>query len=213
MLVSGVSEAVTTRQELRARLSRLPRVSLATLPTPLELCPRLSAAVGGPPIYMKRDDLTGLALGGNKTRKLEFLLGDALHHGADCVVTAASAQSNHCRQTAAGCAKLGLECHLVLAASIHNELQGNLLLDHLLGAHVRLVEHSDSFAVQAVADEVEASLRVGGKRPYRINLPTGEAAVLAGAAYLDAVIELEEQVDRLPERPGTLIVPASTGGT
>lgn len=198
---------------LHDRLAGLPRAMLANLPTPLEHCPRLSAAIGGPDIYMKRDDLTGLALGGNKTRKLEFLLGDAVASGADCVVTGAAAQSNHCRQTAAGCAKLGLECYLVLASSVHNELQGNLLLDHLLGAHVQLVEGVDQVGVQAVGDEVEAALRREGRKPYRINLHYGDAAVLAGAGYLNGVLELEQQVQSLPRRPGTIVTTSGSGGT
>src|SRR6266536_3217622 len=118
-------------------LHNFPRVPLAHLPTPLEDAPRLSAALGGPRILIKRDDLTGLALGGNKVRKLELLLADALARGADTVLTTGAVDSNHCRVTAAAAARLGLRCVLVLAAGHEAPpLQGNLLLDRLFGAEV-----------------------------------------------------------------------------
>src|SRR5437899_2043110 len=101
--------------ELRHCVSRLPRVSLAHLPTPLEEAPRFAAAIGDNPIYIKRDDCTGLLFGGNKTRHNEFLLADALAQKADLLVWGAGVQSNNCRQTAAACARLGLECHLYLS--------------------------------------------------------------------------------------------------
>lgn len=126
-------------RELRERLGRLPRVALADLPTPLHEMARLREALSGPRLFIKRDDLTGLATGGNKTRHLEFLLGEALTHDPDVLVTGASAQSNFCRQATAAAAKLGLEIQLVLFADEAVEWQGNLLLDHLLGAHIQLV--------------------------------------------------------------------------
>ena len=100
--------------ELKQALGRCPRVSLANLPTPLERCSGLTCAIDGPDIWVKRDDLTGLAIGGNKTRMLEYVLGQALETGVDTVVAGAAVQSNYCRQLAASCAKLGLDCHLVL---------------------------------------------------------------------------------------------------
>ena len=96
------------------QISRFPRVHLAHLPTPLELMPRLSALLGGPEIWIKRDDCTGLSTGGNKTRKLEFLMAEAMVEGADIVLTQGATQSNHARQTAAAAAKLGLDCHILL---------------------------------------------------------------------------------------------------
>ena len=109
----------------------------------------LQKALGGPDIYIKRDDLTGLALGGNKTRNLEFLFGEAIAQGADCIITGAYPQSNQCRQTAAAAAKLGLECYLVLGALRHRaDVQGNLLLDHLFGAHVEVAPDADDVGVQ-----------------------------------------------------------------
>src|SRR5687768_13897355 len=133
---------VTTAQAaLQARIDAQPRVRLAHLPTPLEPCPRFSAALGGPAIWIKRNDLTGLAFGGNKTRQLEFVFADVLAQGADTVVAGAYTQSNWCRQMTAAAKKLGLEVALVL---LHGEkgpaLQGNLLLDRLMGAEVTVVE-------------------------------------------------------------------------
>src|SRR5438270_10105439 len=124
-------------------LERVPRFRLGALPTPLDEAPRLSDALGGPRILIKRDDLTGLAFGGNKTRKLEYLVAEALAQGADTIVTAGAAQSNHCRQTAAAARKAGMRCVLVLSRSEHNELQGNLLLDALLDAEVRMEASGD----------------------------------------------------------------------
>ena len=115
---------------------KLPRVSIAHLPTPLEPLPRLTAHLGGPELWVKRDDQTGLATGGNKARKLEFLVADALERGADTLITGGAAQSNHARQTATAAAKRGLACTLVLRGTEPPEVQGNLLLDRLLGAEV-----------------------------------------------------------------------------
>src|SRR6185503_15430361 len=112
-------------------LEKLPRFPLAQLPTPIEPLARLTRELGGPDLLVKRDDQTGLALGGNKTRKLEFLVGDALAQGCDTLVTAGAAQSNHCRQTAAAAAKAGLKCELILNGKRPDLPQGNLLLDQL----------------------------------------------------------------------------------
>jgi len=115
-------------------IETLPRFLLAQLPTPIERLERLSRELAGPKLLIKRDDQTGLALGGNKTRKLEFLVGQALEQGADTLVTAGAAQSNHCRQTAAAAAKAGLKCELILAGKKPESTNGNLLLDELLEA-------------------------------------------------------------------------------
>jgi 1-aminocyclopropane-1-carboxylate deaminase/D-cysteine desulfhydrase-like pyridoxal-dependent ACC family enzyme len=112
------------------------KVSLGFLPTPVAKLSQLSSALGGPEILIKRDDLTGLAFGGNKTRKLEFILHDAIAKGCDTVITAGAAQSNHCRQTAAAAAVLKLECHLVLGGQAPRIANGNLLLDKILGSHI-----------------------------------------------------------------------------
>jgi D-cysteine desulfhydrase len=118
-------------------LVNLPRVQINLLPTPLIELKRLADFLGGPRIFMKRDDLTGLGLGGNKTRKLEFLLGDAINQNCDTVITGGAMQSNHCRQTAAAAAAVGLECHLALGGEQPAFPDGNLLLDHLFGAKLQ----------------------------------------------------------------------------
>ena len=137
--------AMTDRiHAFKRQIERLPRFPLCHAPTPLEFVPRFSKALGGPRIYIKRDDCTGLACGGNKARHNEFLIGDALEKGADIVVWGAGVQSNNCRQTAAACAKAGLDCHLVLgrgkAADGPDHVQGNLLLDQLVGAVIDIVD-------------------------------------------------------------------------
>ena len=123
-------------------LSRFPRVSLAHLPTPLEHLPRLSKHLGGPQIYVKRDDCTGLGTGGNKTRKLEFLMADALRNKADVVITQGAVQSNHARQTAAAACKLGMDCELIFEKRVVDAADaylnsGNVLLDRIFGANIR----------------------------------------------------------------------------
>src|ERR1700720_1508465 len=126
---------------LRAmHIEMLPRFRLAQLPTPIERLERLSQELGGPELLIKRDDQTGLALGGKKTRKLEFLVGQALEQGADTLVTAGAAQSNHCRQTAAAAVKAGLKCELILSGKKPELPNGNLLLAELLGAKCHWVE-------------------------------------------------------------------------
>src|SRR5213593_825878 len=127
--------------ELRQRAGRLPRVPLGHFPTPLEELSRLSKVLEGPRIFIKRDDCTGLLFGGNKTRHNEFILGQAVNRGCDQVVWGAGVQSNNCRQTAAACARLGIECQLYLSRAAHDDaIQGNLLLDYLVGAKVEIVD-------------------------------------------------------------------------
>src|SRR5437763_1071830 len=142
-----MSRPTLTTDELRRCAARLPRVNLAHLPTPLDEVPRFAEAIGrgtrasGSRVFIKRDDCTGLLFGGNKTRHNEFILGDAVAQGADLLVWGAGVQSNNCRQTAAGCAKLGLEWRLYLGRTGHGEEpQGNLLLDFLVGAHVEFTD-------------------------------------------------------------------------
>jgi D-cysteine desulfhydrase family pyridoxal phosphate-dependent enzyme len=204
---------LTTEVELRAAIGRLPRAQLGNYPTPLDDAPRFSAALGGPRILIKRDDLTGLALGGNKTRKLEFNFGEAIALGADIVVATAAAQSNHCRQTAAAAAKLGLPCHLLLRGG-HNDQwppQGNLLLDHILGAKVRLVQGDDARRMPEVVAAYMDELRAQGHRPYQA-INRLEADRLGAVAYMDAFLELYGQ---LRERgiDACKVYLASVGGT
>jgi len=186
----------------------LPRQSLGFFPTPLSELPRLSKVLGGPQILMKRDDLTGLALGGNKTRKLEFILGDAVAQGADCIITAGAAQSNHCRQTAAAAAQLGLECHLVLGGEAPAETQGNLLLDELLGAHIHWAgEHRKGEDIP----ELAAQLKTAGKKPFMV--PYGGSNELGAAAFVEALSELKQQLDDRNQQLGHIVFASSSGGT
>jgi len=165
----------------------LPRVSLACLPTPVQFLPRLTETLGGPRIFIKRDDLTGLAGGGNKTRKLEFLAADAQDRNADTLVTLGSAQSNHCRQTAAAAARCGFRCILVLRGDSPSEHGGNLLLDHLLGAQL---VWSGARTREEVMEEVVESERRAGRSPYAI--PLGGSTPLGAVAYVHAIEELQE---------------------
>ena len=185
-----------TVAELRQAIDQLPRTHLAVLPTPLEEAARLSEALGGPPIFFKRDDLTGLGFGGNKTRHLEFILGEALQQGADTIVTGASIQSNFCRQTAAACAKLGLRCVLYLNGEEPDAPQGNLLLDHLAGADVHLVQVRQLPDLIALCEEAAAAERQAGRTPIVVDLWHGIAS-LGSVSYVDAALELKEQLGEL----------------
>jgi len=168
---------------------RVPRVHLGYLPTPLDEWPRLTRALGGPRILVKRDDQTGLATGGNKTRKLEFSVAEALRQGADTLVTLGAVQSNHARQTAAAAAASGLRCALVLRGSPPAEAQGNLLLDHLLGAEVVF---SGERSREEVAAEVVERERQGGHQPYLI--PLGASDEVGAAGFVAALEELDQQL-------------------
>ncbi|MBK8984530.1 MAG: D-cysteine desulfhydrase family protein [Chloroflexi bacterium] len=183
-------------------------VAIAHVPTPLEEMPRLSKHLSGPRLLIKRDDQTGLATGGNKTRKLEFLVADALAQGCDHLVTTGAPQSNHCRQTAAAAAKFGLGCSVVLSGAPPTEVTGNLLLDQLLGAHVYW---SGSRPRQEVMGEVTAELRTLGRKPYTI--PLGGSNVMGATGYVKAMQELtgQLQADRL--NVDFIIFASSSGGT
>jgi 1-aminocyclopropane-1-carboxylate deaminase/D-cysteine desulfhydrase-like pyridoxal-dependent ACC family enzyme len=206
---------------LEAFLASRPRIALGTLPTPLDACPRLSEAIGGAPIYMKRDDLSGFALGGNKVRMLEFALGEAVAVGADCLMTGADVQSNQCRAVAAGAARLGMECHLVVSRGPHPEMQGNRLLQYVFGAHVQIVEpppETDTGGktlvdVQAALDEVEEALRAAGKRPFRITGQRIEHALKGMVGYMTGAVELAAQIRDLPAAPSAVVMCAGSGTT
>jgi 1-aminocyclopropane-1-carboxylate deaminase/D-cysteine desulfhydrase-like pyridoxal-dependent ACC family enzyme len=193
--------------ELRERLGTLPRERLGFFPTPLHDAPRLSTELGrGVRVLMKREDQAGLAFGGNKTRVLEFTTGQARAEGADCVVAAAYAHSNHCRQAAAAAARLGLEAWVVLRAGIHSDAwQGNLLLDELLGAHVELVEARDIPAVRVAAEALVERLRAQGRRPFLLTLRP-EVRVLGTCAALETYLELVEQLEALDVDSGGVTV-------
>src|SRR5256886_3419242 len=168
----------------------LPRVRLGHLPARLHELPRLSKALGGPRLFVKRDDQTGLAAGGNKTRKLEFSVGEALRRGADTLVTLGAVQSNHARQTAAAAAACGLRCVSVLRGHAPPAATGNVLLDHLLGARIVF---SGERAHTQVADEVVAAEAAAGHRPYLI--PVGASDEVGAAGFVEALEELKSQLD------------------
>ena len=184
-----------TRDQLAARIAVLPRVPLAHLPTPLERCPRLSAALGGPEIYFKRDDLTGLAFGGNKTRQLEFLFAEVLAQGADIVVAGAYSQSNWCRQITAAARKLGLEAALVLLHGVKGPgCQGNLLLMRLLGAQVTVVDLDDMQRLEPLLQAKARELAAAGRRPYVIAPFDLDQLARSTVGYVNAALELDAQL-------------------
>ena len=195
-------------------LGRYPRTSLAHLPTPLEPLPRLTEALGGPRLYVKRDDATGLALGGNKTRKLEFLMAEAQAEGADCIITAGGVQSNHVRQSAAAAAKLGLACELVLNRNVpwdepHYDRTGNVLLDRILGAQVHI--HPAGTDRDAAMEELAASLKDQGRQPYII--PVGGSNPVGSLGYVSAAQELTRQADQMGIGIDYIVHGCSSGGT
>ena len=184
-----------TEEELRQRLDRLPRLHLAALPTPLDELPRLSEALGGPRILMKREDLTGLAMGGNKIREFEYSIAQAVEQGCDVLLHGAAAQSNQSRQTAAVAAKLGLKAVQVGRADAHATAQGNLLLSHLFGAEVHLLPPEGQ--ADAVTAKM-AELRAAGHRPFNTS---SDGHVYRGIAYIDGFLELWGQLRERDIRP------------
>lgn len=200
-----------TNTKLQKTLEGFPRFPLTFLPTPLVRARNLERALGGqtPAIWIKRDDLTGLAFGGNKARKLEYLTGDAIKKGATVLVTEGAAQSNHARQTAAAAALAGLKCVLVLDQRRKAELTGNLLLDRLLGAEVRLVSGSDERKTE-MANVVE-KLEKAGEVPYSV--PTGGSVPVGALGYVRCVMELVEQLDEIEIKPRRLYFPTGSQGT
>ena len=187
---------------------RRPRVSIAHLPTPLEMLPRLTAHLGGPQLWVKRDDQTGLATGGNKTRKLEFLVAEALAQGADTLITCGAAQSNHARQTAAAAARFGLACTLVLRGEPAPQAQGNLLLDELLGAEIVWAGADDLTArLEGTAD----ALRSRGRRPYVV--PYGGSNPVGVCGYVAAMEELLAQAAQAGLSFDHIVLASSSGGT
>jgi len=176
-------------------LAKFPRVALAHLPTPLEYMPRLSAALGGPDIWIKRDDCTGLSTGGNKTRKLEFLMAEAQAQGADIVLTQGATQSNHARQTAAAAARLGMDCHILLEdrTGYNHEnyrYNGNVLLDVLHGASI---EHrGPDLDMNAEMETVADKMRADGRNVYTI--PGGGSNTTGALGYVNCALELLNQL-------------------
>ena len=190
------TEAAVTRDDLAARLAAHPRIQLAHLPTPLDPCPRLADAIGVRALYIKRDDLTGLAFGGNKTRHLEFTFAEILQSGADTVVAGAYTQSNWCRQITAAACKHGLAVSLVLIHGVKGpRVQGNLLLDRLMGADVTVVDIDSMENIQPLLDEKARALEAAGRRPFVIAPFALDQQVLAALGYVGTAIELDGQFE------------------
>lgn len=183
----------------------IPRIHFAHLPTPIEGLPRLSASLGGPKLYVKRDDQTGLAFGGNKTRKLEFLVAEAQQQGADTLISAGAIQSNHCRQTAAAAAKFGLKCILVLTGEMPSSYSANLLLDELFGA--RIIGVADRADRDRVLQETFEQSAAEGRKPYLV--PYGGSSATGALAYAFAVEELIHQ----GFEANWIVFATSSGGT
>ena len=185
-----------------------PRCSLGFFPTPLAEMKRLSGRLGGPHLWIKRDDLSGLAFGGNKTRKLEFLMAEALANRADAVITAGAAQSNHCRQTAAAAAALGFSCHLALGGSPPGSPNGNLLLNQLLGAKIYWC--GDRRKGEGLVD-IEEELTSRGLKTYVI--PYGGSNVVGAAGFVAAMVELDTQLRAAGIHADAIVFASSSGGT
>ena len=194
-------------------LDHFDRTPLGFLPTPLEPLDRLSEQFGGPRLWIKRDDCTGLATGGNKTRKLEYLMADAGKSGANTVITFGALQSNHARQTAAACAKLDFDCHLILTRRVawsHPDIErgGNVLLDHLLGAQTHLCEPN---AAEITLQRLVENLDRQGKRCYIV--PTGGSNAIGALGYLRCAHELLQQCNDHGFVPDAIVHATSSGGT
>ena len=205
-----------TSQQLRDHVARLPRFPLGHLPTPLEFAPRFSETLAGPRVWLKRDDCTGLLFGGNKTRHNEFLLADAIAKGADLFVWGAGVQSNNCRQTAACCAKAGLDCHLVLGRgkplsdSDPDPIQGNLLLDHIVGASVEIVAEPVGSDLDDRITERAEQFRAAGRNVYSWDRDTVKP--LAAVSYILCLLEIVEQSAAAGFTPDAVYV-CSAGST
>lgn len=195
-------------------LARFPRLHFAHLSTPLEPMKNLSKHLGGPNIWIKRDDCTGLAGGGNKTRKLEFLMGDAIEKGATVIITQGATQSNHARQTAAIATKLGMECHILLedrtgSESIDYNYNGNVLMDQLFGAF--LSKYPGGTDMNAAMEEVAEKLRTEGKTPYIV--PGGGSNPIGALGYVNAALELLTQANDMSLRIDRVVHATGSAGT
>ena len=200
------------------QLSKYPRVKLIHSPTPLEYLENLTQHLDGPDIYIKREDCTGLAFGGNKSRKLEFLIGDALKNKADVIITAGAVQSNHCRQTAAAATKFGMECIIVAKPSWSKEYNGNLFLDELLGAKLVLLEEDNEaldqggkLSMEETIENLMADLKTKGKNPYYI--PVGGSNSIGSLGYISMTMELIAQANEMGIEIGSMVAASGSGGT
>jgi L-cysteate sulfo-lyase len=203
------------RTSLSDRLARFPRLGLATLPTPLEPMKRLTAHLGGPRLWVKREDATGLGFGGNKLRKLDYVLHEAIAGGADTIVSGGVVQSNSQRQVAAAAAKLGLPCHLAVyhgrlaPPTPEYETSGNAFLNRLFGAHLHDVPWTGdrNAAIRTLVDDFKAK----GRKPYFV--PYGVSNALGAVAYTTTIAEIEAQAAKLNFAPAAIVHCSGSAGT
>jgi 1-aminocyclopropane-1-carboxylate deaminase/D-cysteine desulfhydrase-like pyridoxal-dependent ACC family enzyme len=195
-------------------LAKHPRLPLTFLPTPLEPLERLSAILGGPSLWVKRDDMTGLALGGNKARKLEYLLGAAKAEGATVVMTTAGAASNYLRMTAAAARKAGMRPILFMRGTGKEPIQGNLLINRILGAEMRFIDVTDPWSPRAreIMDEAAAELTRQGERVYVMAIQNTHAP-LAALGYVNAALELYQQLLDIGTQATHIFAPTGSGVT
>ena len=196
------------------KLTRFPRVRITHGPTPLEFMPRLTDALGGPNLYVKRDDCTGLGTGGNKTRKLEFLMAEALAQQADTIITQGATQSNHARQTVAIAAKMGMQCEILLEDRTGSKVEaykhsGNVFLDHLYGANV--TERPGGTDMAAAMNEVADALRAKGRKPYII--PGGGSNPIGALGYVVCALELVDQFNNQGLNVDSVVHATGSAGT
>ena len=198
-----------TTKDIRARIAKVPRVSLACLPTPLQEAKQLSKVLGGPRIFVKRDDLTGVAFGGNKTRNLEFRLAADKASAADTIVMELDQQSNSARQTVGCCNRLGKGTILILEGSAPENIQGNLLVDHLLGAEVRFA--SSRSEQKRMSQEAVERERAAGRAPCLLNdIPMFDEG--SAIAYLECTCEIVEALDAQSLAPECIYMSSSGKG-
>ncbi|GGB35091.1 1-aminocyclopropane-1-carboxylate deaminase [Oceanisphaera marina] len=195
-------------------LARYPRLHFAHLNTPLEPMPQLTKLLDGPTLWIKRDDCTGLAGGGNKTRKLEFLMADALEQGADTIITQGATQSNHARQTVAIATKLGMDCHILLEDRTGSEdadyvYNGNVMLDQLFGGQLR--KYPGGTDMNAAMEELSTKLKAEGKKPYII--PGGGSNEIGALGYVNCALELLGQANDCGLRIDHLVHATGSAGT
>ena len=210
-LAGAVGSRVSFAESSNA-FDKIPRISLTTLPTACNRMNNVTKLIGGPDLYIKRDDVMELAHGGNKTRKLEYALAEALNAGAKAVVTQGGLQSNHVRQTCSGAAKVGLECHVILSNPVpemKEELMGsgNFLMDQLMGAHIYIADDGRGPIVEKVLSELTAA----GKKPY--NIPAGASNGTGSLGYMYAARELITQWDTMGISPSHIFTATGSCGT
>jgi L-cysteate sulfo-lyase len=201
------------------QISKLPRVRLGEFPTPLQPLTNLSHALGGPRLFIKRDDLSGLGLGGNKLRKLEFALADAVERGATSVLTVGGVQSNHTRLTTAAANRLGLKTYLLLRGEKPDRATGNLLIDEILGAReIRFVPGLVQVTREKVSPAIDDAVRTWlealqrqGETPYYI--PNGCSAFHGAVGYAGCVLEIVEQLRALQDAPDAIVAACGTSST